>query len=344
MRSYLPVVRQPVVNRGRSNSISPEKWQFCPGRPEFFQGEVFGFPCPYRYTDTMTGFQRLLLLLLLLCLRAPAAPAQLLLDVSRFRNENESVKGGVVEVYVTVSGQQLTYQRRGPKLYQAGAVVTLEAIRPDGAAEYQETITLKPPVLRDTTAAIKNPVSFQKRINLPEGRYTLRARMRDQYRAASTALVEQPLVVEFAGTGPMMSDVVLLAKPASRAAVEANNFIRNGLTLARAPAGLYARGQEKLFFYAELYHVPAGQPLVLRYYLRGPQGTPELISGKAVVQGSEGKPTVLAGELDLSKVPAGNYQLMVEVRNPRNQVIASQTTNVRREPAEYAPAGATISR
>ena len=297
----------------------------------------------YRQTDTMTGFQRLLLLVLL-CLAAPAASAQLLLDVSRFRNDNVAVKGGVVEIYVTVSGQHLTYQRRGPKMYQAGAAVTLEAIRPDGVAAYQETITLRPPVLRDTTATIKNPISFQKRIILPDGRYIFRAQMRDQYRAASTTIVEQPLVVEFGNDKLQMSDVVLLAKPASRAAVEANNFIRNGLTLTRAPAGLYARGQEKLFFYAELYNVAAGQPLVLRYFVRAPKGKQDVAAGKGLVQGAEGRPTVLTGELDLSKVPAGSYQLMVEVRNAKNQVVASQTTNLRRDPAEYAPAGAVISR
>ena len=283
-------------------------------------------------------------LLLLLALVAHGATAQLLLDVSRFRNNDIAVKGGIVELYVTASGQHLTYRRRGPKMFQAGATVTLEAIRPDGAAVYQETLTLKPPVLRDTTAAIKNPISFQKRLTLPDGQYILRAQMRDQYRAASTVIVEQPLRVEFGALTPMLSDVVLLAKPASRAAIEANNFIRNGLTLTRAPAGLYARGQEKLYFYAELYNAAAGEPLVLRYHIRTSQGSKDVAAGKGLAQGAEGQPTVLTGELDLHNVPAGDYELTVEVRNTKNQVVASQTAPLRRNPAEYAPAGAVMSR
>ncbi|GAB2776613.1 hypothetical protein HNQ93_001931 [Hymenobacter luteus] len=289
---------------------------------------------------------RLLLTICLLCLPFAAVRAQhqLQLDVARFRSTDVAVKGGTVEIYATVSGKHLTYQRRGPKLFQAGATVTLEAVRPDGSAIYQETITLRPPVLRDTTAAIKNPISFQKRITLPEGRYILRGHLRDQYRAANTDIVERPLVMEFSSTKPGLSDVVLLSKPASRSTVEANNFIRNGLSLTRTPGGLYARGMDKLYFYAELYNASAGQPLVLRYRLRAAKTTKDAVASQGATQGAEGRPTVLTGELDLTKVPAGEYLLTLEIRNAKNQVLTTQTTTVRRNPADYAPAGAVMPR
>lgn len=284
------------------------------------------------------------LLLLLSALSAAPASAQLLLDATRFRNDDVALKGGVVEVYVTVAGQHLTYQRRAPKMFQAAAIVTLEAIRPDGTAAYQETITLKPPVLRDTTAAIKNPLSFQKRLLLPAGTYALRGQLRDQYRAASTVIVEQPLLIDIGSIKPQLSDLVLLAKPASRAAIEANNFIRQGLSLTRAPGGLYARGQDRLFFYAELYNAPAGQPLVVLYRLQPVAGKTSAASGKGLVQGNEGRPTVLTGELELGTVPAGRYTLLLEVRDAKNRVLTTQTATVQRNPTEYAPAGATMSR
>ena len=66
-------------------------------------------------------------------------------------------------------------------------VLTLEIVRSDGQAAYQENITLKPPVLSDTTAAIKNSLSFQKRISLPDGTYTVRGLVRDQYQAGRQA-------------------------------------------------------------------------------------------------------------------------------------------------------------
>lgn len=292
-------------------------------------------PLPFRFLP---------LVFLLFAEAAYAQVHQLQLDVARFRSEDVAIKGGVVEVYATVAGKHLTYQKRGPRMYQAGATVMLEAVRADGVAVYQETVTLKPPVLRDTTAAIKNPVSFQKRLSLPEGRYTLRGQLKDLYRTGSTDIVELPLVLEFVAVKPAMSDVVLLLKPASRSAVEANTFMRNNLTLTRAPGGLYARGQDKLFFYSELYNIAPGQPVALRYRLRAAKAAKDAASGQTAVQGAEGRPTVLTGELDISKLPAGDYTLTVEARNAKNQVLATHTTTVRRNPADYAPAGAIMPR
>jgi hypothetical protein len=269
---------------------------------------------------------------------------QLQLDAARFRNDDVAVKGGVVEVYATVAGKSLTYQKRAPKMYQTGASVTLEVVRPDGTAAYQETVTLKPPVLRDTTAVIKNPISFQKRLNLPDGTYTLRGQLRDLYRAGTADVVEQPLVVAFGTVKPILSDVVLLSKPASRSATEPNNFVRNGLMLTRTVGGLYARGQEKLFFYAELYNATAGQPLAVRYRLRVANAAKDAATGQHLTQGADGKPTILTAALDLSKVPTGDYILTVETRNAKNQLLATQTATVRRTTTEYAPAGAAPSR
>ncbi len=283
-----------------------------------------------------------LLLLLLSSALAPAAAVplpMLQLDVARFRNEDVGIKGSVLELYATVSGKSLRYMRRAPKMYQAAAVLTLEIIRPDGQAVYQETITLKPPVLSDTTATIKNPLSFQKRVVLPDGQYTLRGLVRDQYQTGQQSLVEEPLTLAAVGTKPALSDVVLLAKPAARGA-EASNFSRGGYSLTRAPGGLYARGADRLWFYAELYNLAPDQSLTVRYRLRQAKAKTDALTNSAPARGQAGRPTPVVGELDLSKLPAGDYTLTVEVRDAKNQLLTTQTAAVRRAPDEYAPAGA----
>lgn len=105
---------------------------------------------------------------------------------------------------------------------------------------------------------------------------------------------------------------------------------------------MYARGADKLYFYAELYNATPDQPLTLRYRLRMPKATKDAATATAAVMGASGRPTSMPGELDLSKVPAGEYVLTVEVRNAKNQVLSSQTAQVSRNPADYAPAGAVM--
>src|SRR6476469_4226799 len=199
-------------------------------------------------------------------LASHAGPPQLLLDVARFRNLDKVVKGAEVEIYVTVPTQPLTYRQRAPKSFQSSAVVTLDILKADGKTAYHEVITLKPPVLNDTSIAIKNPLSFLKRVQLPDGKYTLRGTIKDQYKSASgETTVEKPLVLETPAPGPFLSDVVLLARPAVRGASD-DNFGRGGYRLTRTPGGTYARGAANLFFYTELHNAPAGPAVRVHYH------------------------------------------------------------------------------
>ncbi len=118
-------------------------------------------------------------------LAAHAAPPQLILEVARFRNLDQVQKGGEIEIAVTVPTQPLTYRQRAPKSFQSSAVVELDILKADGTSAWHETVTLKPPVLNDTTISIKNPLSFLKRVTVPDGTYTLRGKVRDQYKATN---------------------------------------------------------------------------------------------------------------------------------------------------------------
>ncbi|QDA59265.1 Ig-like domain-containing protein [Hymenobacter jejuensis] len=281
----------------------------------------------------------LILLFALLACTSRAASPQLLLDVARFHNEDMAVKGAIVEIYATVPGQSLTYMRRAPKAFQAAAVVTLEVLKADGKPAYQETITLKPPVLSDTSIALKNPVSFQKRIALPDGQYTLRGKVRDQYRAGQETTVEVPLILEAGAKKASLSDIVLLSRPAAKSPAQ-NSFARGGYNLVRTPGGLYARGTSQIFFYTELYQAPQGQPLSVRYKLVSEEGA----AAEAEVQldqAAAGRPTPVVGELPLGPLPSGKYTFTMEVRDSKKQLIATQTTHLQRDMEEYAPSGAS---
>ncbi|MBD2766311.1 hypothetical protein IC235_00210 [Hymenobacter sp. BT664] len=272
-----------------------------------------------------------------------AGTPQILLDVARFRNLNQVQKGAEVEIYVTVPTQSLTYRQRAPRSFQSAATVTLDVLKADGQPAYHEVITLKPPVLTDTTIAIKNPQSFLKRILLPDGKYTVRATVRDQYRKANgEATVEKPLVLE-APAGPFLADIVLLAQPAVRSG-GADNFTRGGYRLTRTPDNAYARGADNIFFYTELHNAPAGQPLRVHYHLTTPDGS--AADADAALTPQSGRPTPVVGQLPLGPLPEGPFTLFVEVYGGPNtkKLLAGHRAIGQRTPGEYAPAGAAPSR
>lgn len=270
---------------------------------------------------------------------AHAAPPQLLLEVARFRNLDQVQKGGEIEIAVTVPTQPLTYRQRAPRSFQSSAVVELSILKADGTAAWHETVTLKPPVLNDTTISIKNPLSFLKRVTLPDGTYTLRGRVRDQYKAANgETTVEQPLVVA-AAKGPAFSDIVYLSKPAVKTTGE-SVFNRGGYLLTRAPGGFYGRGTEAVYFYTELNQLPTGRSVRLSYHLAAPDGS--AVDGEAPpLTPQSGRPTALTGQLPLGPLPAGAFTLTIEARDAATKkVLATQSQPGQLSLTEYAPAGA----
>ena len=273
-----------------------------------------------------------------------AGPPQLILDVARFRNLNKVEKGAEVEIYVTVPTQLLTYRQRAPKAFQSAATVTLDILKADGKPAYHEVITLKPPVLNDTTIALKNPQSFLKRILLPDGKYTLRGTVRDLYSAANgETTVEKPLVLE-TPTGPFLSDVVLLARPAARNAGADDNFSRGGYRLTRAPGGSYGRNADNIFFYTELHNAPTNQALRVHYHLTTPDGS--AADADASLTPKVGRPTTVVGQLPLGPLPEGPFTLFIEVYGgPGNKkLIAGHRVIGQRNGTEYLPAGAAVPR
>ena len=284
-----------------------------------------------------------LLIAALASIAAHAAPPQILLDVARFRNLNKVEKGAEVEIYVTVPTQSLTYRQRAPKAFQSVATVTLEILKADGTSAYREVITLKPPVLTDTTIAIKNPQSFLKRIVLPDGRYTLRGTVRDQYQnTGGETTVEKSLVLE-APTGPFMTDIVLLSRPAVRGGGD-DNFARGGYRLTRAPGGSYGRGADNIFFYTELHNAPMGQPLRVHYHLTTPDGS--AADADADLTPQSGRPTTVVGQLPLGPLPDGPFTLFIEVYGgPGNKkLLAGHRAIGMRNSAEFSPTGAAVPR
>lgn len=278
----------------------------------------------------------------LLRLMAQAGPPQIHLDVAQFRNLNQVEGGAEVEIYVSVPTQPLTYRQRAPKQFQSAATVMLEILKADSQPAFQETVTLRPPTLNDTLIAIKNPVSFLKRVSLPAGRYILRGRVRDQYRTANgETTVEQPLEVKTPPQTAFLSDIVLLAKPAVKT-TGGETFIRGGYLLTRTPGGLYARGANNLYFYTELNQAPAGQAVRLHYHLENPDGF--AADADAPLTPASGRPTPVAGQLPFGPLPDGEFALTIEVYGANEKLLTTQTVRGRRAEAEYAPAGAAVPR
>ena len=177
---------------------------------------------------------------------------------------------------------------------------------------------------------------------LPDGKYTLRGTVKDQYRSTgSETTVEKPLVLE-APTGPFLSDIVLLSRPAVRGGDDA--FSRGSYRLTRAPGGSYGRGADNIFFYTELHNAPVGQTLRVHYHLTTPDGS--AADADADLTPQSGRPTTVVGQLPMGPLPDGPFTLFVEVYGgPGNKkLLAGHRAIGSHSTADFAPGAAPVPR
>ena len=178
---------------------------------------------------------------------------------------------------------------------------------------------------------------------LPDGQYTLRGTLRDQYRSSGgQTTVEKPLVLT-APTGPFLTDIVLLNKAAARGA-GADNFSRGGYRLTRVPSGTYTRGTENVFFYTELHQAPVGQSLRVHYHLTTPDGS--AADADATLTTQAGRPTTVVGQLPMGPLPDGPFTLFIEVYGGAGgkKLLAGHRVIGQRNVGEYGPDGAPAAR
>ncbi|UOQ74537.1 hypothetical protein [Hymenobacter cellulosilyticus] len=86
------------------------------------------------------------------------------------------------------------------------------------------------------------------------------------------------------------------------------------------------------------------QAVQLRYRLRLAGATKDALTANATVKGALGQSTPVVGELDMSKLPAGDFTLTIEGRDAKNKVLFTQNARLHRNVAEYAPVGVVTPR
>jgi hypothetical protein len=161
--------------------------------------------------------------------------------------------------------------------------------------------------------------------------------VQDQTSKKVLGTLEQPLTLDFDQKKIRLSDVVLLARVGGKSAVPGDNFTRGGYSLARTPNGLYARGADRLAWYAELYDAPASFVLATRARVRPAAGGPDILAAAGLARFVAGAPHLVLGDLNIANLMTGDYDLIIEVRDAKGKLLTSQTARLQRRPDEYAP-------
>ena len=211
-----------------------------------------------------------------------------------------------------------------------GAVQVLYLFKKGETVVKADKFLLTSPVV-PAKAARENFVD-QKRYALPEGEYSLEASFIDDAEPNNTFTLTQTISVHFDSTKVEISDIEAVGK-SSTSADNTNLYYKSGAILEPYVLDYYPYQIEKLQFYTEIYNTDKNvkDAFVVRYYLQQVGAKGANLSILTTNKRHESATVVpVLGAFDISQVPSGAYNLVVEVRNRKLELLATRTWKILR--------------
>lgn len=236
------------------------------------------------------------------------------LSYARFLTTN----GGYLEIYTHVSGQTVNWStNEADSLLRSKVDITFVLLKGEEVIIADRFVLNSP--------ATENRMDFVdlKRYALEPGtEYQLEARIVDAMDETNFQSYRTAIKMEHWPTVTGQSDIMLLAKVDTEQSAD-HPFNRHGILMEPLPYSYYGRGANILACYNEVYGTNAlssERVLVLTKIeaLRNGKSTPIKAQNK-VMQTAEVLPIVQ--QVDISRLPSGNYLLAVEVRSETNELI-----------------------
>lgn len=258
-----------------------------------------------QYVPIRLVMKNLSFLVLLLVLSLPLSALDASLSFARFGGP----QGTYVEIYLHVSGQTVSTVAQSDSTVQGAVDVLVFFEQGENIIKYDKFRLMSP--------VGKNIVDFidLKRYPLPEGDYKLRVEVTDANLPEKTRRYSAQVNLDFPDAELAQSDIQLLAAVSST--TEDGPMVKNNLLMEPLPFNYYGRGANVLTFYQEIYNSDQaiGEAFVVSYRIdkiENGEASTVLLAHKrqepAVVN-----PLVLG--MDISELPSGNYQLVVDVRD-----------------------------
>ena len=233
-------------------------------------------------------------------------------------------QGPYIEVYLTITGRTVHFKKEKLK-FQGKVHVEISFLQDAKTVKANNYNLLSPEVL--DTSNKPNFLDLQ-RYSLKAGTYTMQIKISDVNRPATEAISASQTIriKEPTPDSLSLSDIELLESFAK--AETPGVMTKNGYDAVPYVWRYYPETVNKLAFYAEGYNALAklgpDSRFVFVYFIEGYE-TKEKVSGLHTFskqRSAEVNP--LMSQFDISQLPSGDYNLVIEMRNNANELMAEK--------------------
>ncbi|MBI2968784.1 MAG: GWxTD domain-containing protein [Bacteroidetes bacterium] len=251
--------------------------------------------------------------------------------------------GPYIETYLSVIGSTVIFSKNKDGKWQGGTDIVM-IFRKDTIIAYIDKFTLLSPEISDSAGDKPNFLN-QKRISLREGDYIIELEIKDPLKPEKVFAHSEKISISFPEDKLVISDI----EPVESAVKTATPGIltKSGFDLIPYVSDFYPESSVKLKFYAEIYNtkknsVPAGG-FLLSYFLESAE-TERKQERFARHSRQECRDVIpFFGEFDIEKLPSGNYNLTLEIRDKTNNLLAQKKIFFQRSNPAFAVDSLAIS-
>ncbi|MBS1647011.1 MAG: GWxTD domain-containing protein [Bacteroidetes bacterium] len=246
-------------------------------------------------------------------------------------------KGAYVETYLSIAGPSVFFKKQANNAYQGKVHIEIIFSKNNKIAAANK-YNLSSPESKDT-AQKPNFIDVQ-RYPLDSGTYIAEIKISDANSAEAPLSSTLSVVIAPQTNDISLSDIEL-AESCTRT-VSKNNTSKSGYDIVPYPFTSYNENATRLIFYAEGYNalktLGAEAKFLYNYYIEAAE-TKESLHNYAEFSKQTAKDVnPLIGQFDVTQLPSGTYNLVVEIRDSKNQLRAQRKLKLVR----FAPKGVKI--
>ena len=235
-----------------------------------------------------------------------------------------------VEVYINILGSGLYYQTIDDAT-QASIETIILLKQGEDIVQFDKFLLKSPSLYSSSNDTIIEYKDFEdmKRFALENGEYTLEVTLRDvNAPTEAKRTFTEKIVVNYNDDDLLLSDIQPITS-ITKATASNNNYAKNGFVFQTHAFDFYPQQFKVLKFYVELYNSQKmTDAFYIRYFVKRQGGDkPMQINAKRLVA-QETHALVL--QLDITEIPSGNFDLVIEARNREHKVLSSKTHNFQR--------------
>ncbi len=227
-----------------------------------------------------------------------------------------------IEIYTLIVGSTVNFVSvDSDSINRQASVQMMVTFRKDSTIVKFDKYNLQSPIS-------EKPVNFidLKRISLENGTYEMEIYIHDNQKIGNAGTFKSQVVVDYQDDRLEQSDIQLLGS-FKKQEID-SPFNKNGFYLEALPFNFYSKKQNELMFYNEIYNADKfiGDDYMFSYII---EKVSNVSDNKQILIGhKKRKPKpidVVLMKVDISEIPSGNYNFIVEIRNREKELLSKRS-------------------